>query len=79
MVRVVRGTAGVWTTCLLFFQTTLLGAYWYAHASVSRLGLRAQAKLHTILLLISLAMMAGAAFLWPSPRYTGSFLETAGW
>jgi hypothetical protein len=65
------GTAGVWTACLLFFQTTLLAGYWYAHASVSRLSAPAQAKLHIILVLVSLGMMSGAAFFWPSPITPG--------
>jgi hypothetical protein len=66
------GTAGVWTTSLLFFQTTLLVGYLYAHASVSKLALKDQAKLHTIVLLISLAAMAVTAFLWPSPITPGT-------
>jgi hypothetical protein len=65
------GTAGVWTACLLFFQTTLLAGYWYAHTSVSRLSPPVQAKLHVMLVLVSLAMMSGAAFFWPSPITPG--------
>jgi hypothetical protein len=66
------GTAGVWTTSLLFFQTTLLAGYLYAHASVSKLALKDQAKLHSIVLLISLAAMAATALLWPSPITPGA-------
>ena len=44
------GTAAVWTTCMLFFQTLLLAGYAYAHAANARLSPRAQAILHTALL-----------------------------
>ncbi len=66
------GTAGVWTTCLLFFQSTLLAGYWYAHASVQRFAPRAQAGLHIGLLLASVALMTVAAFAWPSPITPGA-------
>lgn len=67
------GTVGVWTTSLLFFQTTLLAGYCYAHASASRLALKNQARLHPTLLVISLAAMAVTAFLWPSPITPGAW------
>jgi spermidine synthase len=51
------GTAAVWTTCMLFFQTLLLAGYAYAHATNAKLGPRAQALLHTILLAGSLALL----------------------
>ena len=65
------GTAGVWTTSLLFFQTALLAGYCYAHVSVSKLALRSQAKLHTTLLVVSVALMGITAFLWTSPITPG--------
>ena len=46
------GSAAVWTTCLVFFQVTLLAGYSYAHA-VTRLRLRAQVTLHGMLLVVS--------------------------
>src|SRR5579864_1170060 len=51
------GTAGVWATCLFFFQTTLLAGYAYAHGSVSRFALPVQARLHAVLILASLLLM----------------------
>src|SRR5450759_1271469 len=48
------GTAAVWTTCLMFFQTTLLAGYLYGHASVKYLTARRQATLHATLLILSL-------------------------
>lgn len=48
-------TPGVWTTCLLFFQTMLLGGYAYAHLIVRRLSPRWQVATH--LTLIGLTML----------------------
>ncbi|MFZ5496852.1 MAG: spermidine synthase [Verrucomicrobiota bacterium] len=51
------GGPGVWTTCLLFFQTLLLGGYAYAHLLTSRLAPRRQAIVHLVLLAASLACL----------------------
>ena len=51
------GGPGVWTTCLLFFQTLLLGGYAYAHFSSTRLKPRNQVILHLVLLALSLALL----------------------
>ena len=51
------GTAAVWTTCMLFFQTILLAGYAYAHATNARLAPRTQALVHTILLVVALALL----------------------
>ena len=51
------GTAAVWTTCMLFFQTALLAGYAYAHASNARLSPRTQALVHTLLLAAALALL----------------------
>ncbi|MBL9206758.1 MAG: hypothetical protein JNN01_16835, partial [Opitutaceae bacterium] len=51
------GSPGVWTTCLLFFQTVLLLGYAYAHVSSTRLRPRRQAWLHLALLALSLALL----------------------
>src|SRR5215470_16554372 len=48
------GSAAVWTTCLLFFQVTLLLGYLYAHALCRYLNPRAQTAVHILLLLVSL-------------------------
>ncbi len=50
------GSPGVWTTCLLFFQTLLLGGYAYAHFSSKYLKPRSQAILHVALLVASLSL-----------------------
>jgi SAM-dependent methyltransferase len=51
------GSAAVWTTCLVFFQTALLAGYAYSDLVVRRLAPRVQIKLHTALLLLSLAVL----------------------
>ena len=51
------GTPAVWNTCMFFFQAVLLAGYAYAHGSVAWLGVRRQAGLHIILLLIPLSVL----------------------
>ncbi|MDP3069531.1 MAG: fused MFS/spermidine synthase [Opitutaceae bacterium] len=51
------GGPGVWTTCLLFFQTLLLGGYAYAHFSSTCLTRRQQVVVHLTLLALSLALL----------------------
>src|SRR6266700_2679337 len=46
------GSAAVWTTCLVFFQSVLLAGYAYADLT-TRLGARRQALLHVGLLALS--------------------------
>ena len=48
------GGAGVWTTCMVFFQTLLLAGYGYAHWLANRLSPRQQWAVHTALLAASL-------------------------
>ena len=50
------GSAAVWTTCLVFFQSALLAGYAYADLT-TRLGPRRQARLHVALLVASLAFL----------------------
>lgn len=51
------GSPGVWTTCLLFFQSLLLAGYAYAHFTSTRLRPRAQAVVHLVLLALALAWL----------------------
>ncbi len=48
------GSAAVWATCLVFFQSALLLGYLYADVATRRLGPRRQSVLHLGLLLVSL-------------------------
>src|SRR5688572_2995828 len=45
------GSPAVWNTCVLFFQTTLLLGYVYAHITTKLLAVRRQAMWHLIVLL----------------------------
>jgi hypothetical protein len=51
------GSAAVWITCMLFFQTGLLLGYLYAHALARRFTPKRQAAIHCVLLLLSLAVL----------------------
>lgn len=51
------GGPGMWTVCLLFFQTLLLGGYAYAHFTSTRLKPRTQALTHLVLLALCLVWL----------------------
>ena len=62
------GSAAVWSTCLLFFQASLLAGYLYAHCSTRYLKPRQQAILHVLLMAASLALLP----ILPSPDWKPS-------
>jgi spermidine synthase len=62
------GSAAVWTTCLVFFQTALLLGYACAHWMATRISARAQALAYSALLLAA----AGQATLALHPRLAAS-------
>ena len=51
------GTSAVWTTCLVFFQVVLLAGYTYSHLTTRYLAPKQQARLHIMLLVISLLFL----------------------
>jgi len=57
LLPVLGGSAAVWTTCLVFFQSALLLGYLYADFMVTRLRPRAQALTHVTLLAVALATL----------------------
>ncbi|MGO4879829.1 MAG: fused MFS/spermidine synthase [Bryobacteraceae bacterium] len=59
------GSAAVWTTCLLFFQSVLLLGYLYAHWLHRKLRPRAQMFTHIVLLAASLAILP----IWPAASW----------
>jgi spermidine synthase len=61
------GSAAVWATCLLFFQTALLAGYAYAHALTQWLSLRRQVLVHTGLLLAACVTMPILVDAWWRP------------
>ena len=61
------GTPAVWTTCMLFFQLLLLAGYTYAHVLAKHLSGWAQALTHSVILLVSVALLLYLARIWSSP------------
>jgi hypothetical protein len=55
----------VWTTALVFFQTTLLAGYAWAHVTFSRLGLRRHAVAQVALIAVALALLLAAPLTVP--------------
>jgi SAM-dependent methyltransferase len=51
------GTAGVWVTAMMFFETVLLMGYFYAWLSNRFLSRRGQGIVHVVLLALSLTML----------------------
>src|SRR5215467_4625619 len=59
------GSAGVWAACLLYFQTSLLAGYAYAHGLRTFLRPKQQALVHIVLLVASLLLLP----ILPSPAW----------
>ena len=57
LLPVLGGSAAVWTTCLVFFQTALLAGYFYAWRIVARLRPLAQSLVHIALLTAALLVL----------------------
>jgi spermidine synthase len=51
------GSAAVWTTCMIFFQSALLAGYGYAHFTTRRFDGKKRALLHIGLLILALATL----------------------
>lgn len=60
------GSPAVWNTCMVFFQTTLLAGYAYAHWSIQRFGLHRQPWIHSIVLLMPLVVLPLTLPAWAS-------------
>lgn len=70
------GSAAVWATCLVFFQTTLLLGYAYADLVIRKLSPRGQLRVHAVLLVASLVSIpiVPAAFWKPTGAEQPIFL-----
>ncbi len=65
------GSPSVWNTAVVFYQAMLLFGYIYAHAATKWLGVRRQAALHIVLLLLPLlALPIGIPAGWNPPTQT---------
>lgn len=51
------GSASVWNTCMVFYQSILFVGYLYAHILSTHLGYRKQLLIHCILIIISLSFL----------------------
>jgi len=51
------GSPAVWTTCLLFFQISLLAGYTYAHLLAQNVSIRRQPLIHLGLLFVSFTLL----------------------
>jgi len=69
------GTAGVWNTCLVFFQLLLLAGYGYAHAIMARLTKPVLVRTHIAMLVASVTLLAVFAFYGRSPIYPSDNLR----
>jgi SAM-dependent methyltransferase len=69
------GSAAVWSTCLVFFQSALLLGYYYADVLTRRLAATKQASTHIALLVVSFALLpiAPHAVLTSSSSYHPAF------
>jgi hypothetical protein len=65
------GTPAVWNTAMLFFQSTLLVGYAYAHG-IARFSPRAQVQTHVALIAISIITIPIAGLAGRTPPATGS-------
>ncbi|MBV9304090.1 MAG: fused MFS/spermidine synthase [Acidobacteriaceae bacterium] len=70
------GSAAVWSTCLVFYQTALLLGYVYARLLTRYLTPRRQVTIHVVLLLVSLALLPiGPGQRWkPGPAQDPTWL-----
>ena len=66
------GSAAVWTTCLVFFQTALLAGYAYADRVIRRLVPRRQVQLHLALLAASVLVLPIVPGIYWKPAGTES-------
>jgi hypothetical protein len=69
------GSPAVWTTCMLFFQLTLLCGYAFAHWGATRLSLRRQSSLQLGVIVLAIVSFALAVAAWGSPLTPGVLLR----
>jgi spermidine synthase len=69
------GSPAVWNTAMVFYQAMLLGGYVYAHAATKWLGVRRQAALHMLVLMLPLlALPIGIPAGWSPPTLSNPTL-----
>lgn len=66
------GAPSVWNTCMFCFQVLLLLGYGYAHFLKTRLTIRQQVLLHSVLLAVSAVVLVVLWGLWGTPLTPGA-------
>jgi MFS family permease len=79
LLPILGGSSAVWLTCLVFFQTTLLFGYLYAHWLTSLPGSRPQRRVHITALALAFAALALAWLLHPSLGNANHPVSTIFW
>jgi hypothetical protein len=69
------GSAAVWSTCLVFYQTALLGGYLYARLLTSYVRLKRQTAIHVVLLIASVWLLP----VGPSENWRPVTVEHPSW
>lgn len=69
------GAPAVWNTCVVFYQALLFGGYLYAHILSSRLRVRQQWLVHTVLFVVALVMLPLAVGPSSAPPSTANPIE----
>jgi hypothetical protein len=69
------GSPTVWTTCLVFFQLTMLGGYTYAHLLVDHCSPVTQRRVHLALVGVALLALVAQAVTWGAPLVPGLALK----
>jgi hypothetical protein len=69
------GSPAVWTTCMLFFQLTLLGGYAFAHWSATRLSSPNQKLVLLALVVVAVTSFTWTVMAWGSPLTPGTILR----
>ena len=70
------GSATVWSTCSLFFQTLLIVGYVYAHVTTTRMPRRRQPRLHVVVLALPFLVLPVTL---PSDIVPGEDHSPVGW
>lgn len=76
---ILGGSSAVWLTCLVFFQTTLLLGYLYAHWLTSLPDTARQRRIHIAALVLAIAALSLSEFLHPTLGSTTHPVSTIFW
>jgi spermidine synthase len=72
------GAAAVWNTCMVVYQALLLSGYAYSHLLVSRYSPRNQYRIHSLVVVASMAALGLQIVLWHQPILPAETLRVIG-